>query len=505
MGLLSFLTVSAVALAQNISDLEYFDRCFFLMTKSVPAANDPSLAKLKNKTITAPNACLEVLDRARLGSNNLIANPNDKVSKAVLRTFNDFHGSWFQSHLNPGGGALSTASALVRDVEEPALRITRALFGNDVAYKSILQGSTSYKGERIRTNRTAGNDFKSAVFFSYGTLTIGYNTMDYLAVSNTGTTGSAASDRLKALKIPSNRIIELGELVGISPNSPLIVPSAQFPNPADSKLPREIIDQLETNIDLIKNFGGGILGSQSFIFNNSNLTFNVKAETDVLVNRRISSRAFEDLMCHELPTLSPTDVPPEDIDSNSPQTFRRSASCMACHSQIDPFGYTYRNLVATVTSAGPSANNRVGTPLEVVRALPVVGTLNVWALQPPTGRLYYREFQANSPTRKNVANLEQMGAAMAASYDLYRCAAKRYYKYFTGVDVTLHKIEPPTPGGANYAKAKAKYDLDLSHQSFVMSAANEFRKHQSLRRLISDILNTPTFRSRDFLSTKETR
>lgn len=494
-----------IGLAQNVSDLEYFDRCYFLMTKSIPAANDPSLLKLKNKTITAPNACLEVLDRGRLGSNNLLAKPNDPSSRAVLKTFNDFHGSWFQTRVNQSGGLFSIVSSLVRDAEEPQLRITKALFGNNLQYRSVVQGATSLKGERVRTNLSAGNNFKAQALLGYGTITTGYNTMDYLAITHTGTTGSAVEDRLKVLRIPENRLIETGDLIGISPNSPLLIPTILFPNPSNARLPSEIVRPLETDIDVMKNFGGGILGSQAFFLNNANLSFNTKAQTDVLINRRIAARAYEDLMCHELPTLNTNDVPAGDIDPLSPQTFRRSASCMACHSQIDPFANSYRNLISSISSGIPSVNNRLGVPVEMVRALPVVGTLNIWSLQAPTGKIYYREFQATQPTLKNVGSLEELGAGIASSMDFYRCAAKRYYKYFTGVDVTLHKLTPPVAGGAGYDRAKAKYDLDLKHQNIVMTAASSFKTHQSLRTLISDIINTPTFKSRDFLSTKESR
>lgn len=507
MNLYSLILLSSLSWSQsqNVSDLEFFDRCFFLMTKSIPAANDPSLVKLKSKKISAPNACLEVLDRGRLGTNNLLANTNDKVSRAVLKTFNDFHGSWFQSRTHQGGGALATASALVRDIEEPWLRITRTLFVNNVPYKSIVQGTAAYKGQRVRTNRTAGNEFKSQAIFGYGTFTVGYQTKDHLSISYAGTTGAAVGDRLHALKVPDSRIVRLGDLIGIVPNTALNIPTSRFPNADTPRLPGELLGPLENNINMMRNFGGGILGSQVYIFNNANLNNGTRANMDIQINRRIAARAYEDLMCHELPMLNAEDVPASDIDPTSPQTFRRSASCMTCHSQIDPFADSYRNLVTTISSAGANANNTIGTPVEIVRALPLVGTLNIWALQPPRGKLYYREHQASKPTLKNVSSIEGLGAGIAESLDFYRCASKRYYRYFTGVDVTLGVISPPTPGGTNYERAKAKYDLDLKHQQFVMNAAKNLKNHQSLRTLISEILNTPTFKSRDFLSTKESR
>jgi hypothetical protein len=120
----------------------------------------------------------------------------------------------------------------------------------------------------------------------------------------------------------------------------------------------------------------------------------------------------------------------------------------------------------------------------------------------PTGTLRYRGFRSTAVTRANFSSLEQLGAGLAASRDLYECAAKRYYKFFTGIDVRLDTLTAPAASAPE--TTRLKHAVDAQHQAMVIKIAARLKSGQSLRTLVSDIVSSPVFKSRNFQSIKET-
>jgi hypothetical protein len=195
----------------------------------------------------------------------------------------------------------------------------------------------------------------------------------------------------------------------------------------------------------------------------------------------------EILMCHTLPNLLPGDVSGE-VDTTSEYPFRKSASCMQCHSAIDPMAGTVRNLMIYTTANDTFSNTelKLGHPAYGVGKIATNLSKTDYVFTPTTGRLFYRDFQ-NKLVSENVSSLAALGTKVSSSFDFYACAAKRYYYFLTGIDVALNNV----PGES---------ELSAYHRKEVFTLATRLKSHQNLMTLIEDILKSDTFQTRNYKS-----
>lgn len=484
----------------DLTPVEVYERCYLRMVRNVPAATDPILKKVAAGTVTGPAGCMELFDKAKFDATGKIANLADGDARAIVRTFHDFHGSWFQSRANPSNGQAGSAFSLLNDLEGPSLYLTRALFGAGARYDAIVKGSTTLSGVRTRLGKANLSPFEAQRILRYpadlpefsGTknFILGYRSM--------------GSTEYTALTVPNTNIVEVGDLVGVKNALPFVVPSMGAARAETSATDFELLSQ---NVVVNRSYGGGIVGSSAFLFSNANLTVNVAAKDDTSINRVAAARVFEDLLCHQLPTLTLADVQAEQaelVKADSPNMFRRDKTCMQCHAQIDYFAYGYRNLVLSTTGANFNAPspNHVGFPTLAFLQFPVNVASTSYHQSAPKGTLRYRGFRSTAVTRANFSSLEQLGEGLAASRDLYECAAKRYYKFFTGIDVRLDTLVAPAATAPE--ATRLKHEVDAQHQAMVIKIAARLKSGQSLRTLVSDIVSSPVFKSRNFQSIKET-
>ena len=168
----------------------------------------------------------------------------------------------------------------------------------------------------------------------------------------------AAPSTLTSLTLSDNQLVSFGKLVGVEEAPSLTITKVRPASPpidttsvdnvfivsGDTSLRTDLINAQNTKRDsgfnLFEHLGGGVLGSQMFIMKNTNLTNNqiapgVKNDPDDVIARRISARIFEDLLCHQLPTLTETDVI-ANVNPASSHGFHLSTSCLSCHVSLDP-------------------------------------------------------------------------------------------------------------------------------------------------------------------------
>jgi hypothetical protein len=112
------------------------------------------------------------------------------------------------------------------------------------------------------------------------------------------------------------------------------------------------------------------------------------------------------------------------------------------------------------------------------------------------GYLYYRGYDGRLVNEK-VDSPTALGAAMSKQIEPYLCAAKRYYRFFTGVDVDV------SDPGATPAPLKPQ---DAVHYNFVVKAAKDLVNAdssgvyhpRSMSTVIEAILRSPQYRSANF-------
>jgi hypothetical protein len=287
--------------------------------------------------------------------------------------------------------------------------------------------------------------------------------------------------------------VQVGDLVGIRNSTPVYLDSffgvvSQRLIDASSPELKAALEKSRTHVNLNEHFGGGILGSQTFFRNNANMVRGKFANGYEDINRRIASKIFEDLLCHEMPTLTLADIKSE-VNPKSPYTFQQGSTCMQCHSSMDNLAFGYRNLYMNQTASGTAAL-KIGLGNVPVLKIPVVPGDAFFAAQQSNGKLHYRELiEPKSYSRKlvnlNFSSLQDMGEELADQNDFYRCAAKRYYRFFTGINVSLAQ--------------KASTRLERDNQNYVLDLAAKLKSTQSVDAIFHDIFASKAFQSRSYV------
>ena len=90
----------------QLSPKSLFYRCYRHITQSYPPTDHEHIQKVVSGQLNPIDACLMVLDKAKLvsNSNKRIANVNDQEALNVLRTMQSLHHSWLTNKTFPLGG-----------------------------------------------------------------------------------------------------------------------------------------------------------------------------------------------------------------------------------------------------------------------------------------------------------------------------------------------------------------------------------------------------------------
>lgn len=448
------------AQAQYLSEPALFQRCFMQITSTRPKTNAQLTLDVKAGKIKAIDACLQVLHSSDFTANGLqtIANPADPVSKNVLSTFHHLHSSWFFSKDFPtiSGAGTNLDIKDLYDASSPALYFTRALFKPSAQVREVL------------------------------------TTPDYLIPvrTNMDPAAGAATGHVKTDFVFTSPFVfaPTGDLLGVQPSPALIVNAA-------------VINVTLTSIDLHRNYGGGVLGSESYLLENlSALPVNATYKTDgaIKMHRHWGKSVFRDFLCRELPVVREADVV-SMVSASSPISFRTTTSCTKCHASHDRLSGVVRNMRALYIGKGdPTAAGLVQRGGTFADFHPVTMTAeSSWGFtadadyyrRPPNGVLFFRDYLGQL-VNQNVTGLNDLGQKMAATDDFYLCAAKRYYAYFTGIQVDMGDITDPSHPTLSAS--------DLKHRDIVIALGKNLKQTQSLSQLISDILQLDHYKKIDF-------
>lgn len=476
--------------AGSLKPIEVFKRCYIRMVRNVPNETDALYKAVAAGTKTADVACQELFDRAQFTAAGVLQKRTDAEAKSILRTFHDLHTSWFQSKTH----TLNTATHLIHDSEEAPLYYTRAAFQPSAQVSTVVTLNTGLRGVRDQgTYPVEASDYLANRVLRYNALTPYAASPDlHLSYSHLSHDGTRyVSGGTRPLVIPGNMITEFGDLAGVNVARTLTFPSFRRYNASAGEPDVELsVRETLTNFNANQHFGGGVIGSQAFFKNNANLTPGRLPNEYLYINRRLTARVFEDLLCHQLPTLSDADVAAE-VKPTSAHPFQQTSSCMRCHSSIDGMGYGFRNMLLT-TSAGnvrdPAMS--VGETIQVATSIKPRANATTFGAMVPEGRLHYRELITGTRRDMKFKSIAELGTQIAAGQDLYTCVAKRYYQFFTGVQVDLTQ------------KAPASKALDKLHQDKVLALGKSLKTHQSVRTLLKEIFASDAFRASDYLSEK---
>jgi hypothetical protein len=473
MLLLTFVFSSAVKASAISDEQKRLQRCYGMFTGERILTTDALWIAVTSGAITGTVACMEVLDHAKLDANGNLAQTAgvyDAVGAKVLRTFLDFNRSQLQV---PDYGVSFEYNQLqtqeVTDANESVYHELVTLFKTGEKYSNLVTRNYTFRANRYSTKTVRT---RSLFIYDSG-----------MFVFNVGDSTCAASDSSCGLQPWSPLLAQTGTLVGMNQDlQPTHIP--------------KLIQGMSQFIGQSPNqtLGAGMLGTESYIFANAGKSGSF-TDGGITSFRRWSKNVMADTMCRSLPALRSTDVLSE-VALTSALPYRQGISCMGCHSTMDPMAGVIRNSVDVPTRDSPQ-----GQPTVMVRGtFPVTqaaadyptmaGDPNFY-LRPPIGRLMFRSYDGTLVKVDAVQNIADMGTKIAATNDLYVCAAKRYYEFLTGISANLQD-----PGDIN-AVTLSSGDQAQRDKVIALGLSLKNDPAQSLRTLIQTIISSPTFLTPD--------
>lgn len=482
---------SSLTSAQTLNERQIYERCAARLTRSTPEDADPFAAQVSAGKLKGAEACKQLLALGMFGSNGRVPSHNSTLKKdlgeKVLASMNDLHASWLTNKtFNSLSFCRGQATIAAVDPQEPALFFTRALFDKDVPYSYVSRSK-----DNLRAIRSVNAPISSITQIKIQKLE-----------------GFPASFRL-----PGN-----GKLLGISNGyAPKVTKvTAVVRTEEEIKAKRT---PAATNELVLANKGGGIMGSQAYLLNNVGDAPDVFPDLEKM-HRNWAKYIFKDLLCRELPVVYKDDtlVKQHTVCSDKKKcgiqpkakesvlSFRRDSACVQCHVSMDQLLGVARNLRAYRTGRCNFNDNIYGT-FHWLNDKPTLAKNNSWGYtadpnyykRAPSGRLVFRDIYGKL-VDEQINSIQDIGEIFAKKDDMYICAAKRYYQYFTGIDVDL-SLEPD-----HVAKLPAdqKYYRDR-----VITLGKNLRSpskyNQSTQKLIEAIFDLPEYKQRDFRLVEQAR
>ncbi|MEK6774407.1 MAG: hypothetical protein AABY64_10725 [Bdellovibrionota bacterium] len=461
---------------QPLSELALFNRCYAHLTQKALPLKHALKNQIKSGSMTALNACMQILDSARLiesGGNEGKLISDTSESRDVLLSLNDFHRTWFTNdHIVKAISYLEdfNGQPYVHDEAEAGLHVTRVLLTNSAKFSEIVTGNSAM--EALRTNGPSLYDQNAPE----------------LPINKKMVTWS--SNESTAVRVPLNPpLVQTGELVGIrklslNPTKQNFVSTARNGTEVGGKY-----FKTPGSIRMNQAFGGGIIGTQSYLLLNLGRPNEKASDGGLVMNRRWSKTVLSDLLCRDLPAVRLSDATPlvQTFETAQTPPFRKAGSCMSCHSTMDPLAAVIRNLSYTAVYYPllmGTVHIRAWPTTQPAESGPVDLDSNYFQ-RPTRGALFYRSYDG-SLKNDAVNSLPELGQAMANNNDLYICTAAKYFRHFTGVKVNLQD-----EGDPSNARLPAS---DKAYRDLVINLGLELKKTQSLRTLIQSILSSNVYR-----------
>lgn len=454
-------TAYLASAAEELSELALYNRCYAQLTqfRANPTAQ-MTLDVISGKE-TATSACMKIFDRAQLtNAGTRMGNPADGVGRAVLNTLHNVHASWFQIKDFPENGNFVQNRDLkdLYDNSAPAAFLTKALFDPAGTARSIVTGN-----QNLRVVRTDNNPAQS--LFRAGGRRI--TKADYMFGTNT-------------------RFASRGDILGVEPTGNLSW-AYSTTRRRDSRVFTGTVQAGATR-------GGGFLGTPAYLLMTVEEVTNFRSNGGLLMPRKWARSAFHDSLCRDLPAVRELDITSFVVPTSSVD-FRQTKVCTRCHASMDRAASVIRNFA--YTALGSNAFSPPNGGLFPRFMASTAGAETGWPAEPdanyfrrPTnGTFYFRSYDGqliNLP----INSVQQLGNRIADTPDFYVCLAKRYYRYFTGIDTDIGDLGDPDHGMMS--------EDDKVHRQVVIDLGLDLQKHQDLRLLLRDIIRSKHYRLSDF-------
>lgn len=442
--------------AEKMKPGDVYRRCYSQIVRRRQPASDPLFAKVVSGEMAAAAACTKLVEHGTLNQDGRI-DLSDPLAQPVLRTFQSLHSSWFPNH-DFVRDQSDYPTSNQHDSGEMGYHFTWLLLRPGEKFSSLVTRPTSWRGVRT-SNRQATHFLDSE----------GSRKVASFTKRKWGTSGGREIHPL---------LVETGTLIGIAP-----MPKAPV-------LERQVRG-VNLIFDPIGSHGAGILGTQAYLLLSSPLKVNAEPDGGMKVHRSWSKAVLSDLLCRSLPVIREADV--RGLDEHSPLPFRHQTSCLKCHSTMDPMAGAIRNVefMQTIKPEGDKyfhSLSAVKLPMtDALGRTPAAAT--PYARSRAEGALYLRDYRGRLVDLK-FEDLSSLGQGLADLDDFYLCAAKRYFDFFTGIDVQIRDFSEDPPG----AESSPLY----KYRDFVIGLGADLKRDQSLPALLGRIFASRFYQSSSY-------
>ncbi len=501
------LLMSAFAEARPLNSEALYQRCYAFLTQQRAPAKDPGRLAVRNGADPI-SQCLEIFTPLSLAADGFLNLKDDSVARKVLAKFHDFHRSWLGStDFEASESDVFRFMTDVYDPAEPSLHLTRALFAPGVHYREVLTRRTSLQALRDAnrilgfprpSQRNCRATDASCADLNNDFLRVILNPIAPPPVTN-------LSERTEYFFTDANNsnvsipLVQVGGIVGIrdqvsfSIDGHLVYPSPTLAFEVNTVNP-------PTQQNIFQNFGGGAIGSASYLLTHFGHGLAYRSEGVLKLPRRWAKAVVKDFLCRELPVLREADVLPlMREDTSAP--FRKAPSCLRCHGTMDRMAMTLRNLVF----ASPGISELKRSTLMFLPFTPEfqagqdelfwpAHAAETFHLQNPEGLLAFRSHSGRYIETK-VNNLQELGEAITATEDYYICAAKRYFQHFTGINLPLFDRFDATNVGQLRAETATQGEI----YNFIIDQGRRLQADGSLKNLVERLLRSVYFRQTYFI------
>jgi hypothetical protein len=472
-----FAIVSAILLASTLNpsvlasttqeELTRYFRCYRQLVRDNPPSDSNVIRNIKNSTLTGTQACMNLIRSAHLANNGEVRANQMTTGQPVLRTFSQLHSSWFPSDSFEMSivdrGTDFRHNQDIYDSRESAHQFTYAIFGRNGDISSVLTSNSFVEAKRASSmganrNRSVigGTDIENR----YIRMVRGSNNRE----------------------VWNPRLIEVGALIGFRAKQAQMIESFLTQNGIRG----------DNSFDGAKGLGGGVIGSRNYLLLNSGRNVSEKMDGGDKMHRLWAQAIYKDILCRDLPVVRSSDSL-RFVQPTSQLSFRQGNSCMQCHTSMDGLAQGVAN-----TSIVRSSNN-INASIGFNSAHIYTHPIRQPALTAPTDgdsryfertprlHFYFRSAVDGQLHNQYFDNLDDLSDYIVNNVeDFYTCAAKRYFHFFTGIDVPLFDPDPIThnpltnDGMANYHHA-------------VIQLGKELMTHRNAYTLIEDIIKSETY------------
>jgi hypothetical protein len=506
--------------AGKLSATAVYARCYAHLTGRRVPFSDARFKAVRAGTLDARAACEALLDSAALDAQGLLHGGVDASASIILNHFYDVYRSWFTVQRMEEGMPMPEYTPYTADVYDttmPGLFLAWATFGQDAKYSAVVTHPSPVAAIRVPTGAPVYTSpgAASRSLFDYEVAAGNAVTMQYQLGFMFDPVNHSLGVRAP-LSFWNPMPVSTGELAGIAPG-----PAAPNPLPTTFLTPFSLSDDRTLSLaqlgDSVPGFVGeldtrtslapaGIIATREYLMLNMGHDYTTVPDGALNLYRRWGRNVLSDLLCRDLPAVRTADVAGflvTDATAQNVPPFRKSTTCLRCHSAVDQMAYTMRN-VRWVTAgewlSGDPLHEGYNTA-HVSNFMPQGDAPYSWSSQPvdnfqtqvPRGRLYYRSYDGTLVDHQ-VVGASALGEALAQTSDLYVCAAKRHFQMLTGIQVSLHDMGDENNEALNLAMTPK----DIEYRQFVTNLGLALQQTGDVRAMIKTIMRSKYYALADF-------